>query len=154
MNHAFKPTLATLMLTMILTAAFSRNVIELKIGIDGNLIVPDRESFYSERVLWVIRDERIQSFQIKPDPNNSVSIFYGTLPEDQQTSVEMRVKRWAKADWNYTIDWKQKGKVEINHYDPKIAIRPPGTFTYSLLVFLLGAVASLTSRHFFKKIKS
>jgi hypothetical protein len=144
MNYVFKSFFATLLLTMVLTCTFGKQVIELKLGTDGNLSFPNGDTTkagFFGKVSWVIADSRIESFQIKDTTTNEVYIFYSALPTVQGTTLEMRVKRWGKTDWYYSVIWVDAATHQPHRYDPIISIKPTDFSSTFLIILVIGVVS-------------
>ncbi len=144
MNYVLKSFFATLLLTMVLTSSFGKHVIELRLGTDGNLSFQygdTTKAGFLGKVLWVIADSRIESFQIKDTTTNEVYIFYSALPTVQSTTLEMRVKRWAKTSWYYSIIWVDAATHQPHRYDPIISIKPTDSSVFLIIILAISIVS-------------
>jgi len=144
MNHVSKAVFVTLMMTLALTSAFAKHVIELTLDSAGNLYPTNRgdaTAGWLGQVFWVIRDKNIESFQIVEKPGNTDYIFTEPLPSGFQKDLLRKVKfRFRGCDWYYSINWKD-AQGNVHPYDPKIAVKPVVPFTD--LIFLFGFIITL-----------
>ena len=156
MNHVFKATFLTVMLTMALIAVFGQQRIYLSVDStnDTVLILSDRGRTpvrRHDKVSWIINSNKIISFALRAKPNNS-NIFTTNPEGPQAPRLDLEVAYWVRplgGDWNYSIDWIDAHHNQ-RHYDPKIAVKPMLGIANSILLFGL-IITSITALVFYRK---
>ncbi|MEO7294150.1 MAG: hypothetical protein ABIW34_13660 [Ginsengibacter sp.] len=145
MKYVFKSFFATLMLTMVLTSTFGKQVIELKLGTDGNLTLSDggrTEAFRGDTIIWSIMDPNIISIEIVKKHWYTHNIFID-LPEEKRTKeINARINKDLWFNWNfkYTIIWTDN-KNTVRSLDPIISIKPTESFSTFLIILVIGIVS-------------
>ena len=160
MNYVFRAIFVTLMLSLALTPAFAKKVINLSIDHQtGDLLLSDGGRTTvgqgGPTISWVIIDDSITSFLIQP--KTSFNIFRIPVPTTPSTtSLDLPVRIFATLwrDWEYGIKWTKKGSSTVYTHDPIIAVRPIAirstpqlvVFGLALLGLIFGAVKLFGSR--------
>ena len=155
MTHVLKSIFVTLMLTLALNFTFGQNPIEIKYNpathrlnlSDGE--VTDVNWVNRRNLVWFTRDPYISKFEIVGKASNTWSIFDYRQQSPGQIWFE-HVKGLAHpGDWKYSIIWYHGNERQPVH-DPKIAVKPVGTFTAVVLIFGV-TIAFMPALVFFKK---
>jgi hypothetical protein len=158
MNHAPKLLFVTLMLTMVLSAAFAQRAIELTVdpSNDTVLVLSDGGqtnlgNFLNRKVSWIIKDPaKIQSFQIIPKFGMS-DPFTERPGRPHGNRLDETVNLLNRTgDWYYKIVWKDAASMS-HLVDPKIAVRPITTPLLEIIIILGLITTAILSVIFFNK---
>lgn len=143
---------------MVFTSVFSQEPIEITYDAAANTLKLSDQGATSvnwvdrKQVTWYSRDQHISKFEIVSKSRNRWDIFKQLRPITN-TWWMGNVRNLAHlGDWEYSIIWYRDG-VRQPVYDPKIAVKPVGTFLEPALLLAL-MVTSITSLIFFKRKRS
>jgi hypothetical protein len=98
-------------------------------------------SSWKRNIKWKIETDEVTSFRIVG--KKSYNPFETDIPTTFEDKVKLKVKKDENVEWNYTIEWKQKGSDTPIPDDPLISIRSSRKNKDN--VFLITWIVSLIS---------